>query len=209
VYVANENDGSDKINDMLNSGHHIVLQPGNYNLEDTIVVKNPNTVIFGMGMATLVSTKGKPCIKVENVDGVKISGILFQAGTEETEALLIWGNEGHEGSATAPGVMHDIFARVGGPDYEEVKADMMVQVNSGNVIIDNVWLWRADHDVKGSVVGGKNPVRTALQINGDNVVGYALMCEHTQGNMLEWNGDNGKTYFYQSEYPYDVSYDYS
>jgi hypothetical protein len=162
IYVASENDSSEKINEMLNSGHHIVLQPGNYNLDDTIVVKNANTVIFGMGMATLISSKGKPCIKVENVDGVKISGVLLQAGPQESSALLIWGDEGNKGDASSPGVMHDVFARVGGPDYEEVKTELMVQVNSGNVIIDNVWLWRADHDVKGSVKSGKNPVRTAL-----------------------------------------------
>jgi hypothetical protein len=55
----------------------------------------------------------------------------------------------------------------------------------------------------------KNPVDTGLQINGNNVIGYGLACEHTLGNMLEWNGDNGKTYFYQSEYPYDVDHAYA
>lgn len=55
----------------------------------------------------------------------------------------------------------------------------------------------------------KNPVDTGLQINGNNVIGYGLACEHTLGNMLEWNGENGKTYFYQSEYPYDVDQDYA
>lgn len=85
----------------------------------------------------------------------------------------------------------------------------MVQINSGNVIIDDTWLWRADHDVKGNVANKKNPVDTGLQINGDNVIGYGLACEHTLGNMLEWNGDKGKTYFYQSEYPYDVDHAYA
>ena len=111
---------------MLDTGHHIVLQPGNYKLEDTITIRNPNTVLFGMGMATLISSKGKPCIKVENTDGVKISGILLQAGPIETEALLVWGDDGYEGKADQPGAMHDVFARVGGPDYEEVRAEIMV-----------------------------------------------------------------------------------
>jgi len=38
----------------------------------------------------------------------------------------------------------------------------MVQVNSGNVIIDDVWLWRADHSSAGLVKNRKNPVKTAL-----------------------------------------------
>lgn len=50
-------------------------------MTESIVIKNPNTVVLGMGMATLISTTGKPCIQVANVDGVKISGLLLQAGT--------------------------------------------------------------------------------------------------------------------------------
>ena len=85
----------------------------------------------------------------------------------------------------------------------------MMTVNSGNVIIDNVWLWRADHSVSGLVKNGRNPVATGLQVNGDNVIGYSLAAEHTLGNLLEWNGENGQTIFYQSEYPYDVDQSYN
>ena len=42
-------------------------------------------------------------------------------------------------------------------------------------------------------------------MNGDNVTGYGLACEHTLGDMLVWNGNHGKSFFYQSEYPYDVT----
>lgn len=72
----------------------------------------------------------------------------------------------------------------------------MLQVNSGNVIIDGVWLWRADHDVGGGVANRRNPTETGLQVNGNNVIGYGLASEHTLGNLLEWNGENGRVYFY-------------
>ena len=106
--------------------------------------------------------------------------------------------------------MHDVFARVGGPDHltDEVSTDIMIQINSGHVIIDDTWLWRADHTVDGLVKGGQNAVLTGLQVNGDNVHGYGLASEHTVGNLLEWNGEDGQTYFYQSEYPYDVDQEY-
>ena len=39
---------------------------------------------------------------------------------------------------------------------------IMLQINSGNVIIDDVWLWRADHSNTGLVKDRKNPVKTAL-----------------------------------------------
>lgn len=77
-----------------------------------------------------------------------------------------------------------------------VQTDRMVTVNTGNTIIDNVWLWRADHDVNGSVYDSRNYVATGLQVNGDNVYGYGLAVEHTLGNMLEWFGNNGHTYFF-------------
>lgn len=51
--------------------------------------------------------------------------------------------------------MSDLFARVGGPASQytdEVSTGSMVTLNSGWTIIDNAWLWRADHDVTGSVV---------------------------------------------------------
>ena len=81
----------------------------------------------------------------------------------------------------------------------------MITVNSGNVVVDGIWLWRADHDIQGLVYESRNPVDTGLMVNGDNVVGYGLACEHTLGDMLVWNGNNGRSYFYQSEYPYDVT----
>jgi len=59
---------------------HLVLQPGIYNLTDSIKINNPDTVVFGMGLVTLVATNGTPCIEVGKVNGVRISGILFQAG---------------------------------------------------------------------------------------------------------------------------------
>ena len=72
----------------------------------------------------------------------------------------------------------------------------MIQVNSGNVVIDDVWLWRADHSVTGSVMNYKNPSSTGLQVNGDHVTAYGVACEHTIGNLLEWNGEFGENYFY-------------
>lgn len=163
VYVASSTDSAATINAKLaEPGMNLVLQPGIYNLEDSIKVTQADTVVFGMGLVTLVATTGKPCIEVGDVDGVRVSGILFQAGEQNSDALLKWGSAKDAGSAANPGVMHDIFARVGGPDATEVKTETMVQVNRGNVIIDDTWLWRADHDINGPVANGKNPVATGL-----------------------------------------------
>jgi len=49
--------------------------------------------------------------------------------------------------------MSDVFARVGGTNgkHGNLTAMNMVQIDSGNVIIDDTWLWRADHGTDGTV----------------------------------------------------------
>lgn len=73
------------------------------------------------------------------------------------------------------------------------------------MIIDHTWLWRADHDIQGSVAGSRNYVANGLQVNGDGVQAYGLFSEHSLGDLVQWNGEAGVTYFYQSELPYDVT----
>ena len=74
-------------------------------------------------------------------------------------------------------------------------------VNSDNVIGDHMWIWRADH---GSGVGWTtNTADNGLVVNGDNVTMYGLFVEHYQKYQTIWNGNGGRTYFYQNEMPYD------
>jgi len=204
VYVTNETDSITNINAKLAAGLHLILTPGNYKLGDSITVTKPNTVILGIGFPTLISS-GKPVISVGNVDGVRVAGVLIQAGPQNTPSLIKWGDAGYKGSATNPGFLYDIFGRVGGPDTNQVSADIMVQINSGNVVYDNTWLWRADHGVGGNVVNSQNPCLNGLEVNGDDVTVYSLAVEHELHDLVVWNGERGRTYFYQSELPYDVT----
>ena len=211
VFVANEQTSAQTITAKLAQGLHVVLQPGNYYLTDSIKIQKDNQVLLGIGMATLVSTTGKPCIEVGNVNGVRVAGVLLEAGETKSDALLVWGSKGFGGDGNNPGVMSDVFARVGGRNDQHAhpaKTETMVTINSGNVVIDNTWLWRADHDKQGLVYNSNNPVSSGIVINGDNVIAYGLAVEHTLGHMVQWNGNNGMTVFYQSEYPYDVDASY-
>lgn len=181
-------------------------------MTDSIKVTKANSVLLGIGMATLVATTGKPCIEVANVDGVRVAGVLLEAGETKSDSLLVWGTKGYQGNGGNPGVASDVFARVGGRNDQHqhpAKTNSMITINSGNVIIDNTWLWRADHDKQGLVYSGNNPVASGAVINGDNVIAYGLAAEHTLGHMVEWNGNNGMTVFYQSEFPYDVDASYA
>ena len=74
-------------------------------------------------------------------------------------------------------------------------------IDSSNVILDDVWAWRADH---GNGVGWtSNTADTALVVNGDNVTAYGLFVEHYQKYEVIWNGQNGTVVFFQNEMPYD------
>ena len=199
-----EADTAASINGKLRRGLHVVLCPGVYLLDDSLHINATGQVLFGLGLATLVSTSGAPSVVVGNVDGVRVAGVLLQAGAKPTPALLVWGDGTHAGSQAAPGGLHDVYARVGGPDKDAVQASSMIQVHSGWVIGDNVWLWRADHTAGGQIVkGGANPVDTGLEVTGDDVSFIGLAVEHTLGDLVRWSGERGATYFYQAELPYD------
>ena len=200
-YIARAGvDTAATINAQLAGGKHLLLTPGIYSLNDTIRVNNPNTVVLGLGFATLQPTNGVIAMSVADVDGVKIAGVLFDAGQVNSPVLLQVGPPGSTaGHAANPTSLHDVFARVGGAGPG--KATVSLQINSSNVIVDHTWLWRADH---GSGVGWTvNTAANGLVVNGANVTIYGLFVEHFQQFQVLWNGNGGKVYFYQSEIPYD------
>mmetsp|Transcript_63589 Transcript_63589/g.127737 ORF Transcript_63589/g.127737 Transcript_63589/m.127737 type:complete len:400 (+) Transcript_63589:357-1556(+) len=212
VYVAsNASDTSGSINAKLSQGLHVVLSPGVYRLEGALLLNTENQVLLGLGFATLVSANGEPCVAVGDVSGVRVAGILFQAGPEPTDALLVVGTAASfPGDPNNPVVLSDVFARVGGPDGPNgvAQAESMVVVKCGHVVGDNLWLWRADHTAGGApVTDGWFPVDHGLVVRqgADDVSMYGLACEHTLSDLAVWDGDRGKTYFYQSELPYDAT----
>jgi hypothetical protein len=76
-----------------------------------------------------------------------------------------------------------------------------VEINRDDVIIDDLWAWRADH---GAGVGWtSNTAAHGLIVNGDNVTAYGLFVEHYQSYEVIWNGENGTTIMFQNEMPYD------
>jgi len=213
VFVAAPTDSAATINAKLGAGLHVVFTPGVYRIDEPLRVETAGQVLLGIGIATLVSSAQNVLVQVGDVDGVRIAGLLLQAGPMATTgdmapALLVWGTGGYAGSASAPGLLHDLFARVGGPDgtlSDPVGVGTMVHVQSGHVIGDNLWLWRADHAAEGPVSYESNPCEHGLVVDGDDVTMYALAVEHTTKDLTQWNGERGRTYFYQSELPYDAT----
>lgn len=192
-------DTARNINTALRGGKHLLLTPGIYHLDEPVVVSSPDTIVFGLGLATLVPTNGTAALRIE-ADGVLVSGIVLDAGPRESETLAEVGLPGRtSGRAENPTCIYDLVCRVGG--YGPGKAKRMLVIHDSHVLGENLWLWRADH---GAGVGwSENTCETGLLVHGGHVTIYGLFVEHTQGYQTVWNGQAGRVYFYQSEMPYD------
>lgn len=204
-YVAKpETDTADSINRALADGKNLLFTPGIYELDKPVEIKNPDTVVLGVGLATLYAKDGNRCMNVADEDGIIIAGLLFDAGTTRSDTLMTVGSvSSDKDHSQNPICLSDLYFRVGGtPQLNPAKADTCIEIHSNDVIGDNFWIWRADH---GDLVGWDDNVgRRGIVVNGDNVTMYALMVEHFEEYQTVWNGNSGKVYMYQSEIPYDV-----
>jgi hypothetical protein len=208
-FIARPTDSAASIDRALARGKDLIFTPGVYHIDRTIRVRRPDTVVLGLGFPTLVADNGVVPLAVADVEGVKLSGLLLDAGPVTSPALLQVGSgrgEDEQGDQDErrsdpndPTMIQDVFFRLGGVGPASVTTSLVV--DSDNVIIDNIWAWRADH---GSGVGWTtNTGDTGVMVNGDNVTAYGLFVEHFQKFNVVWNGENGRTVFFQNEMPYD------
>jgi hypothetical protein len=225
-FVARPGDSARTINAALHDGKHLLLTPGIYHLDRALEVERAHTLVLGMGFATLVPDRGTAAINVAGVDGVVLAGLLIDAGPVRSAVLLQVGDErrhgrdghdrhdghDHRGShdrarcahggrdgADDPTSLHDVFFRIGGATAG--RATRSLVVDDDNVILDDIWAWRADH---GTGVGWTvNQADTGVVVNGDDVTAYGLFVEHYQKFNVIWNGESGATIMFQNELPYD------
>lgn len=199
-HIVREGDSAASIQAALSQGRHLLVTPGVYHLDRTLEVSEPHTIVLGLGLATLIPDGGIVALRVADVDGVQLAGLLVDAGPVESPTLIEIGPEGSSARhAQDPVHIHDVFARIGGAGPGSAVNSLVV--NSHDTIIDHVWLWRGDH---GDGVGWDvNPAAHGLVVNGDGVTAYGLFAEHYQEEQVVWNGEGGSTYFFQCEMPYD------
>ena len=201
-FVATPSNTAAQINSALASGCNLLFTPGVYNINQTINVTNPNTVVLGIGFPTLIPTGGVNTMQVADVDGVRIDGLLFDAGTTNSNALLTVGTQGNTTShASNPISVQDTFFRIGGDIAG--KATNSLIVNANNTLVDDIWAWRADHGNSGTVGWTVNTAAHGLVVNGNNVLATGLFVEHYQNYDMQWLGNGGETIFFQNEMPYD------
>ncbi|MFE9436650.1 discoidin domain-containing protein [Streptomyces sp. NPDC006640] len=200
-YVVKPGATAATINAALAQGLNLLFTPGVYHLDQTINVTRANTVVLGLGLATIIPDNGVDAMHVADVDGVRLAGFLIDAGRSNSNTLLQIGPANSSADHAAnPTTMQDVFVRIGGAGPG--LATNSVVVNSDDVVVDHTWLWRADH---GEGVGWEtNRADYGLVVNGDDVLTTGLFVEHFNKYDVLWNGERGRTIFFQNEKAYDV-----
>ena len=215
-FIATPDDSVQQINNALAHGRNLLLTPGMYDVSDSIYVKHENSVVLGIGLATVTPIGGATAMEIKDNPGIIVAGITIDAGTTKSDVLLQVGKpNGERGAAKVdpfnPITLSDIYFRVGG--RHAGKTETAMQIDSDGVLIDHTWVWRADHGVEGfdrtdgtfgdnqrwrEVIGNQG-----LIVNGDDVTATGLFVEHFQKYNTTWNGERGRVYLYQNELPYD------
>lgn len=215
-YIADPRfDNSETLNAALSAGKHLLFTPGTYLLDAPLMVNRENTVVMGIGYATLKLTdnNSEAALCIADIDGVRVCDLLVDAGGRSKNLVVVGENGKHGSHAANPAVLSNIYLRIGGIENVHTEVDTAMAIYSNDVVGDNFWIWRADHshgvawedytDGDGNVVYG-NPANTGLLVEGDNVTIYALMVEHFKGYQTVWRGEGGTTVMYQSETPYRI-----
>lgn len=209
-------------NNINNKIKYIIITPNVYQLNKSIEVSG-TFIILGIGMPTIRAPPDSPAIVAKNIKNSVLAGILIEASVGEKSCLVDWGNSKNNDNNDHC-FIHDLYCRVGGnlnPKDCCVRVnEAMVKISQSNTIIDNAWLWVADHG--NNMPPGDNckesngqaswekiwenaycPTCLIVTETANNVHAYCLQAEHSTGDhIVKWYGDNGEIYMFQSEYPY-------
>ncbi|TNF66721.1 MAG: hypothetical protein EP298_08545 [Gammaproteobacteria bacterium] len=193
----------------------LIIMPGIYKLQGTINTPNDKTIL-GLGIPALVCQSQTGSCMTTASEGVHISGITFDAGTngninDPQNTLLTIGTKG-QGKINNPTILQDVYCRIARTEVSQdsPSAYSCITVNANYTIGQNLWLWRADHDVKitASLVPWTiDQAQYGLIVNGNHVTMNALAVEHFENYQTVWNGTDGEINFYQSEMPYFMPLD--
>ncbi|MDA8301358.1 MAG: hypothetical protein M0005_07395 [Actinomycetota bacterium] len=177
-FIANPATPEGQVQAALDHGQDLLLTPGVYQLDAPITVRHTGTIVLGLGFPVLVPLRGNASMVVLPGIGVKLSGMIFDAGPINSPVLLSVGTPPHlmaeppvpgkqpptqhlgpgspANSLSGTDLIQDIFFRIGGAETTPVSATLSLLDNADNSIIDDVWAWRADHGCQHS---GHEPSR--------------------------------------------------
>src|SRR4029079_16729128 len=91
------------------------------NVGQSITINGSDTIVLGMGIATLTAVNGAVPLVIGDAKGVAVAGIMIDAGTVNSPALLTIGKPRTAGSPQTntctdpadPTTLSDVFMRIG------------------------------------------------------------------------------------------------
>src|SRR6267378_473742 len=119
-FVASPGMSGAAITAALAQGKDLILSPGVYDLNQPIVVPH----------------HGNAAMVVVRNTGVKVSGLIIDAGPVKSPVLVSVGTPGPS-SASDPDLIQDVFFRIGGAATTPVSATVSLLDNAGGSIIDD------------------------------------------------------------------------
>lgn len=178
-------DTAESINSALEAGKNVLFTPGVYPIDRPIRVTRADTVVLGIGYPTLVAQAGTTVLRVANVGGVKIAGVMIDAGEMESRELIEIGDTGRsEHQSTMPESLST--APEGGRVDGEMKLGSSPHSNAGQRETDlrpsaenPICLW----DIfcrAGGMANGR--CRVMMMVNASHVVAE---------NLWLWRADHG------------------
>ena len=188
---------SQAINNALATGKNLLLTPGVYDVDQTIKVKRADTVVLGLGIATL--TRGRTAsspLTVGDVPGVDIAGVIDRrrpgqlAGAAAVGSAPEHGSNARRHQTTRPTrrrcrtCSSASAARTSARPTVEPRGQQRQRRSSttsgpGGPTTATASAGRSTRPTPASIV------------NGDNVTATGLFVEHYQKYNVIWNGENG------------------
>ena len=123
-FIATPTTPEQSINAALADGQNLILTPGVYDLDQPIHVTTPNTIVLGLGFATLVPQNGTAAIVVADASGVKLSGFIVDAGPKNSDVLVQLGSQ--TAQSANPPLVADVFFRIGGATIGSATTSLVV-----------------------------------------------------------------------------------
>jgi len=197
----------------LDNGAALVFLPGVYDIEQTLLLRHPRSLILGVGQPVL-NSHVSPCISVQT-SGPILASLLIQLCCDEPPKQATSLVEVVGSSSTERTCLFDIWVRYSGETVARARQlpllQAMVRIEQANVMVDGMWVWRADHtSLEGETEGlgtDAAAVHYGLHVaaTAENVFVTGLQSEHTLKECVLWEGNKGTLLFLQVELPYDLS----
>ena len=195
-------DTATTLNAQLAAGKNLMLNPGTYNLSETLIINKPDTMVLALGVPVLKSAAGVQTLKItDKATGTILYGFNVTSdapGAVVADYQLQIGVNGGTGKASNPTSITDVNV---------ASRAFIAEVINQNYVIQNQGEINTSTDSTSAATWGTPDGSHGIMVNGDNVTLQGLYVEHYKKFPLIWYGNKGQVHYMVNEPPYTPYYD--